>query len=264
MGLQSNGTLWAWGYGGYGRLGNNCTAARSSPVSVVGGFTDWCYISAGRSSFGIRTNGVLYAWGQNGGRLGDGTAVNRSSPVSVVGGFTDWCAVHNRNPHTVAVRTNGTAWAWGCNGQGRLGDNSITNRSSPVSVVGGFTDWCQVATAYNASIGLRTGGTIYSWGSNGRGLLGINTCGGSCVSPVVISGGVTNWCQIASTYNSFSALKTDGTIWSWGYNTSGQLGDNTNSSRSSPVSVVGGITNWCYLGSGGDGVVPAIRYNLDS
>jgi alpha-tubulin suppressor-like RCC1 family protein len=253
LGLRQNGTLWAWGYNGSGGLGTNNTTSSSSPVSVVGGFTDWCQLWAGnKNSFGIRTNGVLYAWGYNNyGRLGTGDTSNFSSPVSVVGGFTDWCFVHNCN-HTLAVRTNGTAWAWGCGYHGQLGNGlwgysfARNCHSSPVSVVGGFTDWCQVAGGTRHSIGLRSNGTVYTWGCNARGQLGTNNTT-SRNSPGTIVGGFTDWCQITAGYQTQMALRTNGTIWSWGYANQGVLGDNTVVSKSSPVSVVGGFTDWCQI-----------------
>jgi len=153
--IRSNGTIWTWGYNIRGQLGNNSTSNSNSPVSVIGGFTDWCQAAAGASStFGIRSNGTLWAWGFNGGNyffgnLGDGTTVNRSSPVSVIGGFTDWCAVTASGEFTAGIRTNGTLWTWGVNSNGALGSNDTTRRSSPASVVGGFTNWKSVSGKFN-------------------------------------------------------------------------------------------------------------------
>ena len=249
--VRSNGTAWAWGYNAFGRLGDGSSLAKSSPVSVVGGFTDWCQVSAGYAhTSAVRTNGTLWTWGFNGsGRLGDNTVVDRSSPVSVVGGFTDWCQVSAGNAHTAAVRTNGTIWAWGCNGTGRLGDNTTTNRSSPVSVVGGFTDWCQVSTGGVHTAAVRTNGTIWSWGANNAGQLGDNTIV-SRSSPVSVVGGFTDWCQVSAGCGHSTAVRTNGTLWAWGCNNCGQLGDNTIVSKSSPVSVVGGFTDWCQVSVG--------------
>jgi alpha-tubulin suppressor-like RCC1 family protein len=123
----------------------------------VGGFTDWCQASAGQQhSVAVRTNGTLWAWGYNdSGQLGDFTIVSKSSPVSVVGGFTDWCQVSSGDDHSVAVRQDGTVWAWGGNSQGELGDNSEVNKSSPVSVVGGYTDWWNVSAGENFTLAIR-------------------------------------------------------------------------------------------------------------
>jgi len=243
----------AWGAEGGGRLGNNdAIANRSSPIYVVGGFTDWCQVSGGRDhSLGLRTNGTLWAWGNNGqGRLGDNTTTTRSSPVSVVGGFTDWCQVSAGYVHNLGVRINGSAWAWGNNLVGRIGDGTTTSRPSPVSVVGGFTDWCQVSAGgfYGHSLGVRTSGSAWAWGANGNGRLGDDTTTNRS-SPVSVVGGFTDWCQVSAGGVHSLGVRTNGTAWAWGYNGSGRLGDGTVIQRSSPVSVVGGFTNWCQVSS---------------
>lgn len=248
--IRTNGTLWAWGRNIFGGIGDGTVANRSSPVSVVGGFTDWCQISAGAfHTAAIRTNGTLWSWGSNyGGEGGAGDVIDRSSPVSVIGGFTDWCQVSAGYTHTAALRTNGTLWAWGCNSSGQLGDGTVVNKSSPVAVVGGFTDWCQISAGFNHTAAIRTNGTLWTWGYNGSGLLGHNTgsaCGRS--SPVSVVGGFTDWCQVDAGSINTAAIRTDGTLWVWGFNTGGQIGDGTTVAKSSPVSVVGGFTDWSQV-----------------
>jgi alpha-tubulin suppressor-like RCC1 family protein len=76
--------------------------------------------------------------------------------VSVSGGFTDWCQVSAGKCHNIGIRTNGTAWAWGMGLCGRLGDDTVANKSSPVSVVGGFTSWCAVSAGHDHSLGIRS------------------------------------------------------------------------------------------------------------
>jgi alpha-tubulin suppressor-like RCC1 family protein len=251
IGVRTNGTLWSWGFNSSGQLGTNTIIARSSPVSVVGGFTDWCQVSAGcLHSLGLRTNGTAWAWGFNSsGQLGDNTVTARSSPVSVVGGFTDWCQVSGGQFHSLALRINGTAWAWGLNSSGQLGDNTQTARSSPVSVLGGFTDWCQVSAGRCHSLGVRTNGTAWAWGDNGQGRLGDNTQTARS-SPVSVLGGFTDWCQVSAGGSHSLGLRTNGTAWAWGFNGNGQLGDNTITDRSSPVSVVSGFTDWNLMSAG--------------
>ena len=265
LGVRQDGTAWAWGVGSCGRLGNNCTSNRSSPVSVVGGFTDWCQISAGQEqSLAVRQNGTAWAWGGNDqGQLGNNTAGllgKRSSPVSVVGGFTDWCQVSVLNEHSLGVRTEGTAWAWGRNVSGELGDNTTVNKSSPVSVIGGFTDWCQVAAGSRFSLGLRTNGTAWGWGCNNAGVVGDNTTVNRS-SPVSVVGGFTNWCQISAGDNLSLAVRQDGTAWAWGSGSSGRLGNNCTTTRASPVSVVGGFTDWCQVSAGTNSFSLAVRQN---
>jgi alpha-tubulin suppressor-like RCC1 family protein len=250
--VRSNGTIWSWGSGSSGQLGDNTLVTRSSPVSVVGGFTDWCQVSAGDAhTAAVRSNGTIWSWGIGScGRLGDNTIVTKSSPVSVVGGFTDWCQVSAGGSHTSAVRTNGTIWAWGNNGFGQLGNNDFISKSSPVSVVGGFTDWCQVSAGVYHTSAVRTNGTIWTWGCGTCGLLGNNSTVNRS-SPVSVVGGFTDWCQVSAGRCHTAAVRTNGTVWSWGSNEFGRLGDNTIVDKSSPVSVVGGFTDWSQVGAGG-------------
>jgi alpha-tubulin suppressor-like RCC1 family protein len=249
--IRANGTAWAWGTNGNGQLGDNTITGRSSPVSVVGGFTDWVQISAGQlHTAAIRANGTAWGWGNNGyGRLGDGTTTYRSSPVSVVGGFTNWVQISAGRDHTVGLRANGTAWAWGNNTQGKLGDNTTSSKRSPVSVVGGFTDWVQISAGWAHNVGLRANGTAWAWGNNSNGRLGDNTLT-SRRSPVSVVGGFTDWVQIVGGFDRTAAIRANGTAWCWGYNISGQLGDNTTISKISPVSVVGGFTDWVQISAG--------------
>ena len=155
--LVSTPNAYAWGGNSSGQLGDNSITSRSSPVSVVGGFSDWTQASAGTfHNLGVRANGSLWAWGNNSsGRLGDDSITNRSSPVSVVGGFSDWTQASAGDLHSLGVRANGSAWAWGSNTSGRLGDNTTTSRSSPVSVVGGFSDWMQASAGTAHSLGIK-------------------------------------------------------------------------------------------------------------
>jgi alpha-tubulin suppressor-like RCC1 family protein len=260
LGVRANGTAWGWGAGNYGKLGNGNCSNTNSPVSVVGGFTDWCQVAAGQHhSLGVRENGTAWSWGYNGsGRLGDNTTTSRPSPVSVVGGFCDWCQVSACN-HSLGVRQNGTAWGWGYNNSCQLGDSSSTNRSSPVSVVGGFTDWCQVSAGRFHSLGVRQNGTAWAWGEGAFGKHGDgNTSNRN--SPAQVIGGFTDWCQISAGYHFSLGVRQNGTAWGWGYNNQGNLGDGTTTSRTSPVLVSGGFTDWCQL-SGGKLTSLGVRQN---
>jgi alpha-tubulin suppressor-like RCC1 family protein len=252
LGVRANGTAWAWGLNSSGQLGDNTTTSRRSPVSVLGSFTDWIQVSGGYShSLGVRTNGTAWAWGSNAsGRLGDNTTTTRSSPVSVVGGFTDWTQVSAGSAHSLGVRANGTAWSWGPNFNGALGDNTITSRVSPVSVVGGFTDWTQVSAGGDHSLGVRANGTAWAWGNNGSGRLGDSTYTTSRRSPVSVVGGFTDWIQVSAGSIHSLGVRTNGTAWAWGANLYGRLGNNNTTDQSSPVSVVGGFTDWVQVSAG--------------
>jgi alpha-tubulin suppressor-like RCC1 family protein len=202
------------------------------------------------STAAIKTDNTLWIWGRNNiGQLGDNTVVNRSSPVQI-GALTNWSSVALGVDSAAAIKTDGTLWAWGRN-NGQVGDGTITNRSSPVQI-GALTNWSQVAASRYNGAAIKAGGTLWVWGGNARGQLGNGVAGGGIAlsSPVQI-GALTNWAQIAMsvTGEASAAVKTDGTLWSWGFNTSGQLGQNDATSRSSPVQI-GALTNWFQISSG--------------
>jgi alpha-tubulin suppressor-like RCC1 family protein len=253
LGVRTNGTAWAWGANTFGQLGDCTTVAKSSPVSVISGITGWCRVSAGTLfSIGIRANGEAFGWGNAGsGRLGDGTTVSKSSPALISGGFNNWCQVSAGGGHALGVRTNSSVWAWGGNSFGQLGDNTVVSKSSPVQVVGGFNNWREVSAGGCHSLGRRSDGTLYAWGNGCCGNLGDN-CTVSRSSPVSVSGGFTDWCQVSAGCCHNIGVRTNGTVWAWGVGTCGRLGDNAVANRSSPVSVVGGFTSWCAVSAGND------------
>ena len=188
----------------------------------------------------------IWGWGQsNFGQLGEGLTANRSSPVQTISGGTNWTAISVGYRHSAAIKTDGTLWTWGSNGNGNLGDNTVINRNSPVQTISGGTNWAYVATGYGCAA-IKTDGTLWTWGQNNFGQLGDNTTIDKS-SPVQTVSGGTNWSKISSGAQHILSLKTDNTLWTWGYNNYGQLGDNTVINRSSPVQTIAGTTTWAKL-----------------
>jgi len=246
--------LWTWGRATSGILASGNTTDRSSPGTTAGGGVNWVQIATGglnsRQGAAIKTDGTLWTWGQNGsGQLGDATTTSRSSPGTTAGGGTNWKQVSVGNLTITAIKTDGTLWAWGDGSRGALGDGTIANKSSPITTAGGGTNWKQVSAgssldaSSSAAGAVKTDGTLWTWGSNNQGLLGDGT-GGNRSSPGTTAGGGTNWKQVSFGYQMGAAIKTDGTLWTWGYNNRGQLGDSTITNRSSPGTTSGGGTTW--------------------
>ena len=236
--------LYAWGSNGSGRLGDNTTTNRSSPVQI-GSLDTWFKVSVGyASSTSIKTDGTLWMWGRNNdGQLGNNTSSgDKSSPIQI-GSDTNWSQSGTGGSISAAIRTNGTLWAWGANGSGQVGDNTTIQRSSPVQI-GALTNWSKISVGYNSCAAIKTDGTLWMWGYNryaSAGKLGDNTTVNKS-SPVQI-GALTNWSQVSCGAFNTTAIKTDGTLWAWGSNAFGQLGDGTIDYRSSPVQI-GALTNW--------------------
>ena len=245
----ATGSLWNWGSNNQGHLGDNTVAAKSSPIQTVSGGTNWKQVAAGDNhTAAIKTDGTLWLWGRNtNGSLGNNAAADRSSPVQTVSGGTNWKLVAGGGDHTAAIKTDGTLWTWGRNTNGQLGDNSITHRSSPVQTVSGGTNWKQVATARFHTAAIKTDGTLWTWGHNTDGRLGDGSSIVHRSSPIQTVAGGTNWKLVSCGQFHTASIKTDGTLWTWGQNTNGELGDNSRTHRSSPVQTVSGGTNWKVL-----------------
>jgi alpha-tubulin suppressor-like RCC1 family protein len=244
-GIKTDGTLWTWGRNGGGQLGDNTTTHRSSPAQTISSGTNWKTVSVGSQyTLAIKTDGNLWLWGKNDfGQLGTNDIVHRSSPVQTVAGGINWKQISGGWRHTAGIKTDGTLWLWGYNLLGQLGDNTIVSKSSPVQTIAGGTTWKQVSCGSYHTAAIKTDGTLWTWGGNGNGVLGDNTRTHRS-SPVQTVAGGTNWKQVSCGDYHISSIKTDGTLWSWGYNNYGVLGDNTQINKSSPVQTVAGGTNW--------------------
>jgi alpha-tubulin suppressor-like RCC1 family protein len=186
---------------------------------------------------------LLFLWGNDRcGALGDNGVTSRSSPVREISSSTTWCQATGGFYHTAALKTDGTLWSWGYNSNGQLGTNTVTTTtSSPVREITSSTTWCQVSAGET-----RTDGTLWGWGGNLCGRLGDNTIVNKS-SPVREISSSTTWCQVSAGAVHTAAIKTDRTLWSWGYNVQGQLGTNSVISRSSPVREISSSTTWCQV-----------------
>ena len=255
LAVKTDGTLWTWGYGLEGSLGQNDTTNRSSPVQV-GALTNWSNVAGARySCMAIKTDGSIWSWGSNTyGQLGLNATTSQSSPVQI-GALTTWSNIGVQLFGGFATKTDGTLWSWGLNASGQLGQNSITNFSSPVQV-GALTTWSRVASqTVKSCFAVKSDGTLWVWGQGSDGSLGLNNTNN--VSSPTQLGALTNWAQterfasqagLVSTSFSTLAVKTDGTLWGMGTNAYGQLGLNTATSQSSPVQI-GALTTWTAVTS---------------
>ena len=240
--------LYSWGNGYFGKLGHGDTVFRSSPTQVTGG-NNWDKIAAnGFFSIAIKTDGTLWTWGRNAyGELGQNNTTFFSSPVQV-GALTTWSQIGAGSNHTAAIKTDGTLWTWGNDGSGKLGLNQPdTDMSSPTQV-GSLTTWSQVSAGTEHTAAIKTDGTLWTWGNDGSGRLGLNQPDTDRSSPVQV-GALTSWLQVSAGINFTAAVKTDGTLWTWGAGSNGKLGHNNVINRSSPVQV-GSLTTWAKVTAG--------------
>ena len=273
LSVRADGTLWAWGRNDDGQLGIGSNT--NSPVpQQVGTATNWASVAGGYfHSAAVRQDGTLWTWGRNDyGALGDGTTTNSTVPVQV-GTATNWVSVSAGLYYTMAVRADGTLWGFGYNGFGQLGQGTATNSLVPVQV-GTASNWVSVSGTNSHTLAVRADGTLWAWGRNFYGQLGngtdFTTGYDYSFSTVPMQvGTATTWVSASASEGAHSlAVRSDGTLWSWGYNNFGQLGDGTTTNRNLPQQV-GTATTWASVSGGyyhtlalqGDGTRWGFGYN---
>ena len=269
--IKTDGTLWVWGTAGFGKLGHGFTTGnRSTPITTFAGGTNWKQVSAGRlHTAAIKTDGTLWIWGYVvDGALGNAvetiTTGNRSTPITTFAGGNNWKQVSCGNDFTAAIKTDGTLWMWGRGSDGRLGNGVTTsNRSTPVTTFAGGTNWKQVNCGDAHAAAIKTDGTLWVWGTGSRGALGNGVTTGSISTPVTTFAGGTNWKQVHCSLDTTAAIKTNGTLWTWGYNSGGKLGTNDVTNRSTPVTTFAGGTNWKQVASG-DFYLAAVQAGINA
>jgi alpha-tubulin suppressor-like RCC1 family protein len=256
-GTSNQAALSCWGNNGTGQLGA-VPASAGEQVDVPGG--PWQSVATGLyQTCAIKQDGTLWCWGDNtNGTLGTGDTKPSSVPVQVTG--QGWSQVSTNYLHTCAVKTDGTLWCWGLNANLEAGTTS-NFPWSPAQISG--TTWKQVTTGLYHTCAIKTDETLWCWGGNLSGQLGSDSIPvlptSQTSDPVQVTG--TTWQSVSAGESHTCAIMLDGTLWCWGSNTSGQLGDNTLDSTSTPVAVItsgqtwamvaAGVTHTCALATGG-------------
>lgn len=262
LALRVDGTVSAWGFNYYGALGNGTTSGSGCycsdiPVQVSGLDSVVAVASGGFHSLALKSDGTVWVWGHaSNGELGNGTAPNdgcRCSDVPVqVPGLSGVTAISGGQDDSLALESNGTVWAWGYNPDGALGNGTTSTSPAtsstpscmcidvPVQVSG--LDGVIAIAAGATSMALKSDGTVWDWGNDYYGTLGngtTSTTGCQCSDIPVQVLGLSNVTAIASGYCDEFAIKSDGTVWAWGWNVNGQLGNGTTTDSALPVQVLG-------------------------
>ncbi|MBF0450216.1 MAG: hypothetical protein HQK75_05900, partial [Candidatus Magnetomorum sp.] len=267
LAVKSDGTVWTWGYNLYGQLGNNacCTSEANSvtPVQVLN-ITGVTHVAGGANhSLALKSEGTVWAWGYNdNGQMGNGTSGAGTacySPVQV-SGLNTIKAIAAGGHHSLALKQDGTVWAWGLNTNGQLGDNSTTERNTPVQVVGpggnGYlNDIMAIRAGLQHNIALKNDGTVWGWGYNSEGQLGQGSTYMYSMYPVQVVGVgnvgyLTGVVGISAGLNHSLALLSNGTSVAWGIGSNGQLGNNNSSNQSAPVTI--SLNNVQTISAGGN------------
>ncbi len=248
--------LFAWGDNNNGQLGNGVSSGTETSPIAIGLDPDWVRVRAGGNhTIAIQSDGTMHSWGNNtDGQLGLGDTTERTSPVQI-GTDNDW--VHcwastsggGNGAASAAIKSDGRLFIWGDNVSGQLGLGDTVDRDIPTQV-GSDTDWSFITIGIGYQLAVKTDGRAYAWGFRSGGQLGLNNPAG--VETVVTQiGSDTDWLRLYAANSSSQALKTDGTLHGWGFNSNGSVGDGTTTQRNVPVQI-GSDTDWVGPGKRGE------------
>ena len=140
-------------------------------------------------------------------------------------------------------------WIWGTNNDGQLGNFTNTPRNTPVTTFAGGNNWKQVSAGRTHTAAIKTDGSLWVWGEGTGGRLGVNDTTDRN-TPVTTFAGGNDWKQVSCGYNHTAAIKTDGSLWTWGRNGNGQLGNNALTTRTTPVTTFAGGNDWKQVSPG--------------
>jgi alpha-tubulin suppressor-like RCC1 family protein/uncharacterized protein YjdB len=255
LAIQADGSLWAWGDNFYGQLGlgDKGNGTHRLVPTRVGADDDWVSVVAGGwHTLALKADGSLWAWGDGSyGQLGLGDNASHSSPARV-GMDYDWAVVNAGFNHTVALKADGSLWAWGGGSGGMIGDGTNQTRFSPTSVGAADASWVSVAAGSSHTMAVQTDGSLWAWGGNAYGQLGLGDYGYGTNRLVPTRVGAENgWASVAvgGSGEHTMALKADGGLWAWGNNAYGQLGLGNYTLASVPARV-GADNDWAAVSPG--------------
>ena len=242
--LTPAGGVKCWGDNSHGELGDGTLMQRRTPVAVAGLGSGVRSIATGDlHTCAVTTAGAVLCWGSNiYGQLGDGTTTQRQTPVPVAGLGSGVRSIAAGGNHTCAVTTAGAVFCWGDNISGQVGDGTTLKRTTPVVVSGQGSGVQSIALGFYHSCALSTGGAVSCWGYNAVGAIGDGSTGDdnhNRLTPVPVTGLGSGVREIAAGYEHTCAVTTAGAVQCWGWNPHGQLGDNSTTTRLTPVPVAG-------------------------
>jgi len=258
VGIAADGSVAAWGANANGQIGDGTHTDRSAPTNVLAAGCVWPApraqrgetgrIAAGEAhSLAVKSNGSLWAWGDaSQGQLGDGSVDDKPSPVAI-GPSGVWRSVAAGVAFTIGLRHDGSLYAWGDNAEGQLGSGAAAGDALTPRRVGSANDWVAVAAGAYHALALKCDGSLWAWGRNSDGQLGIGTRTSWDV-PVRV-GTANDWGAVAAGDSSSYAIKADGSLYVWGRNESGQLGLLDRVTRTTPTRLAGDNT-WVAVAGG--------------
>lgn len=264
MAIKSDASLWAWGSNEYGQLGDGTQTIgmdnegnfvitenndKYLPVKVMDNVT---FVSAGLcGTMAIKTDGSLWAWGINAnGQLGGGIENNTIIPIKIM---DDVASVSMGIFYTMVIKKDGSLWGWGSNDNGQLGNGKPTEYYRDLSPVKVMDDVVSVSAGWDFTMAIKTDGSLWAWGVNDEGQLGDGTTtiikrdwdygdvtveNNDKYEPIKV---MDNVAYVSTGLKYAVVVKTDGSLWAWGWNDYGQLGDGTTTNKNTPVKIMDGV-----------------------
>jgi alpha-tubulin suppressor-like RCC1 family protein len=245
LGVAQDGSLHTWGDNSAGQLGiGSVDHDKAIPTPVVDG--PWSLVSAGNGrTLATTAAGVIHAWGA--GPAGDGSMdpyrfplpfPSLANPVSIAAGN-----------HFLVVLPDGSLWGWGSNDRGQIGIGATTTLVFTPTRVGSRSDWRSVESAVEHTLGLAADGSLWAWGDNSAGQLGLGHTD-AAPAPTPVASLSPGFLSVSAGEGISAVVRADGTLWTWGEGGEGQLGSGNTTSRHLPA-VVGADTDWQSVSAGG-------------
>jgi len=248
----------SWGDNSLGDLGDGTTVLLRTLYRDIAAGSDVVQVAAGRThNLALRSDGTVTAWGLNDhGALGDGTTTDRSTPVQVSGLAGVMTQVVAGEEFSLALRSDGTVWAWGRNDHGQLGRGTISGGEIVPARVNVLNRVTKISAGRDFGLALRSDGIVFAWGGDRFGQLGNGATSYSPVSVPVKIAGLSQVTGISAGWDSALATEASGisvvtSVWAWGNNDEGQLGDGTVTGHSTPERVTGLPVSIAGISAGG-------------
>ena len=234
--LKADGSVWAWGFNRSGQLGDGSKIEKDAPVQILPPDSGVIQVAAGKIyTLALKADGSVWAWGNNAwGQMADGTSTDRLTPTQVLPPGSGAIKIATGKDFAFALKKDGSVWGWGTNDSRQLGPARKDKLGepeyylrTPIEIMAAGSGVIELATGDRHALALKANGSVWAWGNNERGQLGNGAAGESKWPPVQALPSGSGVIALAAGGRSSYAVKKDGSVWAWGSNNFGQLGDNT-------------------------------------
>jgi alpha-tubulin suppressor-like RCC1 family protein len=234
IGLKYNGSLWAWGeLNNHGQLGvGSLNTTAKTPQQIGTNFTSFEILEGGNKYIAKKTDGTLWAWGRDMGKLAGTMTEDLTTPTKIISEFN---AINIDNTITLGTKNDGSLWGWSTNSYGQLGDGTTNPSSTTPKLIG--TKYTTASSCGKSMFAIKSDNTLWGWGDNTSGQMGDGTTTARLSQKIVGMGYISVTASGCDGNATIFARKTDGTLWGWGSNEWGQLGDGTTTNSLTPKQI---------------------------